>query len=196
MPNTNFFENIAFERNVVPQAGKVLIAEPFLMEPIFQRSVVYMVNHDHTGSLGFVLNKPSNATLIDVFPNLGIHSPIYFGGPVEQESLFFMHNYGDLIEGAMPIANNIYWGGSFESLQKLVDNNQFDSKRVKFFSGYSGWSQEQLNEELQQQSWVVSNLDSRQVLANQNKKLWKLVMQKMGKKFAVMANFPEDPALN
>lgn len=196
MPNTNFFENIAFERNVTPQVGKVLVAEPFLMEPIFKRSVVYMVNHDNTGSLGFVLNKPSNATLIDVFPNLGLKSPIYFGGPVEQESLFFLHNYGGIIEGAMPIANNIYWGGNFNSLQKLVDSGIFDAKRVKFFSGYSGWSKEQLNDELSQQSWVVSNLESAQVLANQNKNLWKQVMQNMGKKFAVMANFPEDPSLN
>lgn len=196
MPNTNFFENIAFERNVTPQVGKVLVAEPFLIEPIFKRSVVYMVNHDNTGSLGFVLNKPSNATLVDVFPNLGLKSPIYFGGPVEQESLFFLHNYGDIIEGAMPIANNIYWGGNFNSLQKLVDSGNFDAKRVKFFSGYSGWSKEQLNDELSQQSWVVSNLESAQVLANQNKNLWKQVMQNMGKKFAVMANFPEDPSLN
>ena len=96
------------------EVGKVLIAEPFLEGKYFNRSVVYMVEHDPSGSVGFVLNKPLPYTTSELVKELeGVYFPVYIGGPVERNQLYYIHRRND-IPDSEEIAKGIYWGGDFK----------------------------------------------------------------------------------
>ena len=98
--------------NIKPGRGKILISEPLLMDYYFKRSVVLLAEHNDEGSFGVIMNKPLAVKLNEVvkdFPEFD--SEIYLGGPVQSDSLFFIHTLGDKIEGSQEIIEGIYWGG-------------------------------------------------------------------------------------
>lgn len=109
--------------------GKVLTADPSVLgDPYFHRSVVLIVDQTKEGHVGFILNKPLAYTLDDVMDSVGINAPLYFGGPVENENLFFIHNLGTQIKGSVAITQNLFWGGDFETLTQKIsqhDNASF-----------------------------------------------------------------------
>ena len=85
------------------EIGNILIAEPFLQGKYFSRSVIFMVEHDEKGSIGFVLNKPMAYTTSDLVTELaGLEYPVYIGGPVEQNQLYYLHNHAE-VEDALQI---------------------------------------------------------------------------------------------
>ena len=101
------------------EIGNILIAEPFLQGKYFSRSVIFMVEHDEKGSIGFVLNKPMAYTTSDLVTELaGLEYPVYIGGPVEQNQLYYLHNHAE-VEDALQIVPGIYWGGDFSKLTRL-----------------------------------------------------------------------------
>lgn len=180
-----------------PEKGKVLISEPFLMDPNFKRSIVLLGEHNEDGTVGFILNKPTNLKLnqlVDDFPEFD--APVYFGGPVQINSMQFIHRAGDIIEGSTPIIDGLYWGGSYEVLRLLIESKQVEPSDFRFFIGYSGWSPGQLDSELKINSWLVSSATTENVFSDEPDKLWGDILRKMGKKFALLASFPEDPSVN
>ena len=149
-----------FRNKLVPQKGRLLISEPFLPDPHFERTIILLCEHNEEGSFGFVLNKPSETSVEEVVQDIERHSDrVYIGGPVQQDTLHFIHRHPEL-EESTEIAKGIYWGGSFERLILLLQTRQIDASDVKFFVGYSGWSAGQLEEELQADSWIVSDQTS------------------------------------
>ena len=93
-------------------AGSLLISEPFLADSCFKRSVVLLSEHDKHGTLGFILNKPTDLKLneaVEDFPEFNV--PLYFGGPVDTETLFYIHTLGNKLEGSREIAAGVFWGG-------------------------------------------------------------------------------------
>ena len=95
------------------------------------------------------------------------------------------------------IINGIYWGGNFETLKLLVQNNQVTDGEVMFFVGYSGWDAGQLNKELEQNSWLVTNSFNPDLLfAEEEENLWKDIVMGLGPKYAHIVNFPENPLWN
>src|SRR4051812_44854502 len=134
---------------IAPSSGKLLISEPFLMDPNFKRSVVLLTQHDDEGTIGFILNHPSAMLLKDLIPELeNADFPVYIGGPVATDTIHFIHRCYDRLNDGEEIAEGIYWGGNFEALRILIDTSQIDVSEVKFFIGYSGWAAEQLQNEL------------------------------------------------
>ena len=118
-----------------PEKGKILISEPFLQDAYFQRSVVLLVEHDHNGSMGFVVNKPTGLIVNDFFPELKKFPilPIYLGGPVSSNRLFFIHSLGPVIPDSVKIEENLYFDGDFEALKRyMLSGNPFN-ERIKFF---------------------------------------------------------------
>ena len=104
-----------------PEKGKLLIAEPsILSDSSFNRSVVLLTEHNDNGSVGFIFNKPSNYTLGDLIPEIESSLKVYFGGPVSEDSLFFVHKVPELIPESIEIGNGMYWGGDFEAIQDLL----------------------------------------------------------------------------
>ena len=180
------------------KTGSLLISEPFMADPNFSRSVVLLCEHNKDeGSFGLVLNrKIEEHRLADIMGELdGLDAPVYYGGPVQLNTLHFLHTRPDLFDECTRVTDSIYWGGEFERLSYLISTKQFDNNSIRFFVGYSGWSAGQLQEEINQNAWFIAK-GSENALFEEQDKLWRSVLREMGGKFKVMSNFPTDPSLN
>ncbi len=183
--------------NIKPARGKILISEPFLADYIFKRSVILLAEHNEEGSFGVILNKPVKARFNDVvkdFPEF--NSKIFLGGPVQDDSLFFIHTLGGLIENSLEIMPGIYWGGDIEIVKEMIGLNLVKPSQIRFFIGYSGWSPKQLDDELERNSWVVSNVTVEDVLRTTPSMLWSRSLRRLGEDYAYWVNFPDEPTDN
>ena len=179
------------------KAGSILIAEPTIIGDIsFQRSVVMIANHDEKGSVGFIMNKPLSHTLSDIIPTITHEFRIFNGGPVEQDSLYFIHNVPHLVPNSVEISEGIYWGGDFEKIIDLIKQNQITTDNVKFFLGYSGWSKNQLNDEMNASSWVVTGASIQNIISQPAIDYWRNQRVALGGEYLLWANAPENPAHN
>jgi putative transcriptional regulator len=180
-----------------PVQGSLLVSEPFLLDSYFKRAVVLLSEHDEQGTLGFILNKPTDVKLneaVDDFPEFDV--PLFFGGPVETDTLFYIHTVGELITGAKEIVQGIWWGGDYDRLKFLIDTRQIRPDQIRFYAGYSGWEPKQLDSELKEKAWMISNANEKFTFFENPKSLWSQVLRSMGNEYAILANFPEDPNLN
>ena len=187
-----------FNKNT-PQIASLLLSEPFMLDPNFQRSVVLLCEHNNEdGTVGFVLNQPATILLSDVMSELpDAEFPLFFGGPVAQDSIHFIHKCYDKLNSGIGLGNGIYWGGNFESLKILIKNGDILPEEIKFFLGYSGWSVGQLDSELKENAWVISNHYHPDItLSNDGENLWKEAIVSLGPKYAHIANFPQNPMWN
>lgn len=180
-----------------PAPGILLIADPFLKDPNFSRTVVLICEHQEAGSLGFVLNKRADYTLEDLIPEASdLMMPIYYGGPVQTDTLHFLHCYPDLIPGAQRLSDGLSWGGNFEATLGLIREGKIDPNRIRFCLGYSGWSEGQLDEELKSKSWLTAWATRKVVFHGNTDETWKEAIRLLGSGYEIMANFPIDPQLN
>lgn len=187
--------DLAFTNTEEPEKGKLLISDPFLDEDYFRRSVVYLCEHTAEGSFGFVINNFISINLSELdesFPN--IETQISLGGPVEINSLYFVHNLGDQIENSVQVSQGIYIGGDFKQLSAYIKETPALINNVRFFIGYAGWKGNQLNDELSTNSWIVSELKTPlSLFESKSKQSWKKYMYDLGGKFRIMSKFPIDP---
>jgi putative transcriptional regulator len=190
-------EFFRYKNQVKPEKGRLLISEPFLPDPNFERTVVLLCEHNEEGSFGFVLNKPSILKVNEVVEDIhNLEEIVYVGGPVQQDTLHFIHR-NTMIESATEICSGIYWGGAFDSLVLLSDTKQISRADIRFFLGYSGWGPGQLQTELDEDSWIVCDFVTDQLLFDTDPKLmWKVALDNMGGRFSVYSNYPVDPRLN
>jgi putative transcriptional regulator len=190
-------EFFKYKNKLQPERGRLLISEPFLPDPNFERTVVLLCEHNAEGSFGFVLNKPSILKVNEVMEDMTtLESLVYVGGPVQQDTLHFIHRNVS-ITNAVEIVENIYWGGDFESLLTLCDTRQLGAPDVRFFLGYSGWGPGQLDSELEQDSWIVCDFVTDQLLFDTDpQNMWRKALDNMGGRFSVYSNYPVDPRLN
>ncbi len=98
--------------------GKIIIAEPFLGDKNFERSVVLLCEYNKQGAFGLVLNQLTNLKLDDVMENVYSELPLYLGGPVEQNTLHFIHRLGIEIVVAVEFGNGVFWAGDFKQVKK------------------------------------------------------------------------------
>lgn len=185
--------------NLLPAQGSILISEPFLQDAYFQRSVVLLVEHNTQGSMGFVLNKKTDLIVNTFFPELEEYPeiPIYLGGPVSANRLFFIHSLGDLIvPDSVKIKDHLYFDGDFEALKRYIQNGHSIEGKVKFFLGYSGWTEGQLGNEINKNSWVVSHAAKENVLLADGESFWKNSLEQLGSNYEAWTKYPKDPYLN
>ena len=185
-------------KNLNPQMGDLLISEPFLPDPNFERTVILLCEHTDDGSFGFILNKTSILKFNEVMEEVkDFNEVLYVGGPVQQDTLHFIHRGGELLEGGTEIINDLVWGGNFEQLMIMIETKQINADDFKFFLGYSGWSTGQLEDELKENSWIIHRgVTSQQIFELDPNKLWKEVLHNMGGKYKMFSNYPVDPRLN
>ncbi|MBN1925071.1 MAG: YqgE/AlgH family protein [Prolixibacteraceae bacterium] len=182
--------------NVVPKKGRILIAEPFLPGSYFNRSIVFLVEHSKEGSVGFILNKPVDFPVDEFYKEFPKYKhQIYLGGPVNIESVYFVHTLGNSIPGSVHVMDNIFWGGDFDTLKKLIENGKAGANQVRFFLGYSGWDSEQLQEELDEDSWLVSDINSH-IVMHASEEMWKDMVKQVGGRYLLWENYPENPSMN
>ena len=186
-----------FRNMIEPATGILLIADPFLKDPNFLRTVVLLCEHQEQGSFGFVLNKQITQTLDELISDLNGHKlPVYYGGPVQMDTIHFLHQYPDLIPESVKVTEDIYWGGNFETVTALIKSKSLDRKKIKFFIGYSGWGDGQLNGELEEKSWLTLSANRKLVFNTRHDEIWKGSLQELGGEYEMMINYPLDPQLN
>lgn len=181
-----------------PSVGRLLIAEPFMNEPYFGRSVVLLTQHSDLGSMGLVLNKPLKLYLHEIIETVKIEEniPVFCGGPVGSKSLFYLHNVEEVPQ-SLKITGNLFLGGDFGWLIDNINAGLGMTGRVRFFLGYAGWDGNQLTDEIRQQSWLVSKKTGEDILRLSGyETFWARSMQSMGGKYRQWAAFPQNPNLN
>ncbi|MES2589495.1 MAG: YqgE/AlgH family protein [Bacteroidota bacterium] len=190
--------DIAFTNKLSPQKGRILLSDPFIGDEYFERAVVYICEHSKDGSFGFVLNNYIDVNLHQLnenFPYFDIKMSV--GGPVEKETMYFMHTFGADIDDSLEISHGIYIGGDFKQLYNYLKKEHLEDLKIRFFLGYSGWTAGQLKSEIKDNVWIVANIDTQaEVMDTDEPNMWKYFMNKLGPKYKLMSDFPIDPSEN
>lgn len=181
-----------------PESGELLLSEPTMNDFHFGRSVVLLVEHNATeGTFGIIVNKPLNVRLnelADVFKDFD--APVYLGGPVAENQIFFIHTLGDLIPDSCKIMDGLYWGGDTDTLNTLIEQGIASKDNVRFFLGYSGWEPGQLVNELERNAWAVCKASTKTLLSTPAEQLWKALVMHMGNEYSMWSQFPQNPEDN
>lgn len=195
--NTDIFK--IQSNDVLPTRGKILISEPFLSDEIFGRSVILLIDHTDKGSMGLVINKQLPVILLDdLFEDLKPLEekvPIYKGGPIGMDTLFYLHTLKNIPE-ALPIRKGLYLNGNFNAIKEYISQGNKINGHIRFFVGYSGWEGEQLDNEIKENTWLVSKEANTYLMNPNTKHMWKQALKKMGSKYEAWSRFPQVPSLN
>jgi putative transcriptional regulator len=181
----------------IPEKGKVLISEPFLPDTFFNRSIVYLTDHNSKGSVGFILNKKLDIKISDAVTGFeGWNENLNMGGPVAPDTLHYIHKLGHLIPKSVWVDGDIYWGGNIDAIRDLIQSGTINQSQIRFFLGYSGWSAGQLERELKENSWVILKVTSDTIMNSRGVDSWKRVLRSFKNKYRMWADFPESPEMN
>ncbi|KEQ28590.1 hypothetical protein N180_12370 [Pedobacter antarcticus 4BY] len=181
-----------------PEAGKLLISEPFLNDPHFTRSVILLVDTTPEGTLGMIINQPTALLVSDLLHDLvGADFPVYSGGPVNTELIHFIHRCPEKISEGQELAKGIFWGGNYEDFKRCMLEHTLSRDEIRVFIGYAGWDPGQLQNELSTNTWIVSDqYDADMVFNVDEAQLWRDVVVNMGPRYAHISQFPKNPNLN
>ena len=181
----------------VLEAGTLLVAPPTLQDPNFRRSVVLLCDHSPEGTFGLLLNRMLELKLSEVLDDLlAGDAPLALGGPVQPNTLHFVHCLGAEVPRAVEVADGIFWGGDFDVVKALVRSGAVKEGTLRFFLGYAGWSPGQLEAEMEQSGWIVVPPSGAFVFPDDPSNLWRSVMRRLGGEYALLSNFPDNPRMN
>ena len=180
-----------------PEKGRVLVAEPFLQDSYFKRSVVLITEHTSEGTLGFVLNNPVNFRVDEIIKDFpAINSLISIGGPVRTDTIHYIHTLGHEIPDCEEVMEQVYWGGNLEAIKAGIGAGSIKEYQIRFFVGYSSWHPGQLAREIEENSWLVTNIDRLDVMHGSDIRLWEDILKKEDERYQMWTRYPEDPAWN
>lgn len=177
-------------RQPLPDVGDILVADPFMRDDNLRRTVIYLCEVSENGAYGMVLNHPlpmPMSMVIEGFPESDFKAS--YGGPVDDEKLFYIHNQTD-IDNVEEISNNLYFGGTFEEVKNRIKMGTIDVSDLRFFIGYTGWNRGQLQQEIKEKSWIVWKTHKRSILDSNDPGLWSICMKEMGGIYAEMEKYP------
>lgn len=176
--------------------GKILISTPDISGDIFSRSVVLIIEHNNQGAFGLILNKKNHNMSTNFINILGFNIEIYEGGPVENDRIFFIVKGEPETESYTIISDEYYFTEDIDSLVAAIIERKLDVNMVKVFSGYSGWSTNQLDTEVKNKMWTPVEIYNLDYTSPNDQNLWKKIMQNLGGEFLLWANAPEDVSMN
>lgn len=193
--------NIDIPSGTAPAPGALLISEPFLHEDYFDHSVTALIEYEPAGAaMGVVLNHPSEYSLQELVDGVTLKDPVevYCGGPVAQDRLYFIHTLGDVIPGTQPLGDGLWIGGDFDPMLDIVNSGYNLEGQVRFFIGYSGWSEGQLDDELQHNVWTVAPLTASpaHMLTGSGDAYWHRAVKALGDDFRGWLFHPQNPMAN
>jgi len=183
--------------DVKHQRGLSLLSIPLSHDHFFKNTVVLLTEHNNQGSIGFIVNRPMDYTLHQVISDIPeTDIPLFYGGPVANDSIHFIHSLGTVIPMAVKVKDGLYWGGDFSVMKQLLRNDSSIAASCKFFVGYAGWTTGQLDKEIETDFWLVTDVESSKIIGNQSTDLWTETLQSMGFKYKLWSTFPEDANYN
>lgn len=173
---------------IQPAPGRLLVASPRLLDPNFYRSVVLLVEHDDDGTLGLVLNRPTESPVGEHLPDWSsfVSDPgvVFIGGPVQPDVGVALAR-ADGSRG-LPGARLIDLTAGPDGVQGVV----------RVFAGYAGWAPGQLASEIEEGGWLVVDAEPADVFRPDPGRLWTDVLRRQPGRISWLANFPQDPRLN
>lgn len=191
--------------------GYFLISETNMSDPNFYRTVILILEHNDEGAFGLVVNRRSHLTLAEILPEFnnerGKKTPVYVGGPVQQEFLFVIHSdlpaeSSSSSELASIPALGIHFEPSFRHIQHYFDDDHWSSlseskkPHIHLFLGYSGWAPGQLEREMENGSWMVIKASPRIVFYPNPEDGWKEALREKGGIYKIFADSGQEPSLN
>lgn len=176
--------------------GQLLLASPSLFDPNFRRTVVLIAEHSDEGAMGLVLNRPSEATVAEAVPDLaglvGDGEPVWVGGPVQGSSVLVLGEFDDPADAASIVVGNIGFAGADGDFGALAAA----TRRARVYAGYAGWGPGQLEEELEESSWIVEPVLDADLFPDVAQDLWATLLRRKGGVYRVVALMPDDPSTN
>ena len=178
--------------------GNLLVSTHHVIgDPDFHRTVVLLAKSEKKGSIGFILNKKLQYNLDEVLNNIDIKFPLYYGGPVEPDNLFYVHNMGKEISGSILIKDSLFWNGNFNIIIDHIKKGKIKNNNIRFFLGYSGWEKTQLEQEFNQKSWELFDFNPTSDIFKSNpSNMWKKCLNTIGGDYLVWSNSPDNPQMN
>ncbi len=183
-----------------PQPGVLLVAEPFLREDHFNHAVITLVEYARRKSaMGLVLNKPTGYTLGEAIDGINddVDTPIYCGGPVACDRLFYLHSLGNELPNSRKLSDDLFIGGDFDSVKAYVNMGLPTEGLIRFFVGYSGWDPGQLEEEIRTHVWAVAPRPANsEILREDGDSFWYHIVRTMGTPYRNWLYHPLNPQFN
>jgi putative transcriptional regulator len=177
-------------------AGQLLLASPALDDPNFERAVVLIALHSADGAMGVVLNRPSESCVAEAAPQLepavGESEPIYIGGPVQSSSIVLLAEFVDPTPAGVLALGRIGFPAPDADLSELAGATD----RVRAFAGFAGWSDGQLEQEIERGDWIAQAALPDDVFTDAPEELWRDALTRMGGSYALLARMPRDPSVN
>jgi putative transcriptional regulator len=158
-------------------AGKLLVSSPSLHDPNFRRTVVLMTHHDEEGAMGLVLSRPSELSVAEAVPGLADlpgADTVYVGGPVQGEMIIA------LVELEQPDDTVEQIVGEVGFLPGDGDPDDLAIARIRVFAGYSGWGPGQLEAELAESAWLLSDVDCDLIFNTPPERMWEAAIRRLG----------------
>ncbi len=169
--------------------GQLLIAAPALHD-YFRRTVVLVIEHTGDGAMGVVLNRGSETLVADAVPQLAELAAeeelVRIGGPVSPQSVVALGEFADPAEAGTPVV------GSLGTIDPDAENVSL--RRIRVFAGYTGWAPGQLDDELEQEAWVVTPAQAGDAFADGD--IWSEALRRKGGNYRLLSTMPADPSLN
>ena len=183
---------------LTPKKGRVLISGPFLDDAYFKRSVILLCEFNEEGAFGFILNNVMKIELQELLEDYEADGfNVSLGGPVQTSNLYYLHTLGDKLPGSIEVLDGVYMGGEFELIKSMLHKGDITEKDIRFFLGYSGWEKDQLETELNSNSWViVENVYKKEIIEKSCNSFWKEKMLELGGNYSIWSNAPENPSYN
>ncbi|NTV99478.1 MAG: YqgE/AlgH family protein [Chlorobiaceae bacterium] len=179
------------------KAGKLLISSANLLESNFKRTVLLMCEHNEQGSLGFILNRPMEVKVCEAITGFEeIEELLHMGGPVQGDTVHFLHTRGDVIDGSFEVLPGLFWGGDKDQLSFLINTGVIQPSDIRFFLGYAGWSAGQLETEFEEGAWYTAEASRAVVFSDEYERMWSRSVRSKGGEYQIIANSPELPGLN
>ena len=175
--------------------GQLLVASPSLLDPNFRRTVVLITEHNEDGAAGLVLNRPSDAEVSDLVPQLeqlvDDGDPVWMGGPVQQDAVLVLGEFVDPEDAAVPLFGSL----GFPALDEPEEVVPLTTRR-RIFAGYAGWGSGQLEDELAREDWILEPAENDDAFTEAPEELWADVLRRKGGIYELVARMPEDPSVN
>jgi putative transcriptional regulator len=178
--------------------GMLLLAAPALKDPNFDRTVVFIAEHSEDGAMGLVLNRPSDAPIVDAIPDLTWVADtgdelVYVGGPVAPNGVIVLAEWADPTQAVVLVDDDLgFVPGDVEDTDALATA----VRRARVYAGHAGWGPGQLEDELAEEAWIVESPLRGELFSDDPEGLWSAVLRRKGREFALLSTMPPDPSLN
>ncbi|MBZ4189725.1 YqgE/AlgH family protein [Niabella beijingensis] len=154
--------------------GMLLVSTAIMDDPYFKQTVVLITEYNDSGAMGFVLNRRFPRVFNELvefrsYPPL----PLYEGGPVDQEHLFFIHRCPDQISGGTVVSGTLSAGGDFKQALSYMSRAGRAEQEVRLFIGYCGWDKDELETEISAGYWLVMPVPGNTFIFSDPEHIWK-----------------------